>query len=117
MAERNPLSANLDTSEARAVLVGVDLGPGASFDPSLDELALLAESAGAATTCTLESAKSGSLASITTGSIMGLVSAIVPTLVFGIMLRESVAQFEREILDGEIPDDEIPDEEFTAVME
>jgi GTP-binding protein HflX len=31
---------------ARAVLVGVDLGPGASFDPSLDELALLAESAG-----------------------------------------------------------------------
>jgi hypothetical protein len=57
------------------------------------------------------------LASITTGSIMGLVSAIVPTLAFGIMLRESVAQFEREILDGEIPDDEIPDEEFTAVME
>ena len=40
------MSANLDTSEARAVLVGVDLGPGASFDPSLDELALLAESAG-----------------------------------------------------------------------
>jgi GTP-binding protein HflX len=40
------LSANLDASEARAVLVGVDLGPGASFDPSLDELALLAESAG-----------------------------------------------------------------------
>jgi GTP-binding protein HflX len=40
------LSANLDTPEARAVLVGVDLGPGASFDPSLDELALLAESAG-----------------------------------------------------------------------
>jgi len=30
----------------RAVLVGVDLGPGASFDPTLDELALLAESAG-----------------------------------------------------------------------
>ena len=28
------------------MLVGVDLGPGASFDPSLDELALLAESAG-----------------------------------------------------------------------
>jgi GTP-binding protein HflX len=27
-------------------LVGVDLGPGASFDPTLDELALLAESAG-----------------------------------------------------------------------
>ncbi|MEW6705614.1 MAG: GTPase HflX [Pseudomonadota bacterium] len=31
---------------ARAVLVGVDLGQAASFDPTLDELALLAESAG-----------------------------------------------------------------------
>ncbi|WP_395700131.1 GTPase HflX, partial [Aquabacterium sp.] len=31
---------------ARAVLVGVDLGSGHSFDPTLDELALLAESAG-----------------------------------------------------------------------
>ena len=31
---------------ARVVLVGVDLGRGAFFDPSLDELALLAESAG-----------------------------------------------------------------------
>jgi GTP-binding protein HflX len=30
----------------RAVLVGVDLGAGSSFDPTLDELALLAESAG-----------------------------------------------------------------------
>ena len=30
----------------RAVLVGVDLGTGSSFDPTLDELALLAESAG-----------------------------------------------------------------------
>jgi len=29
----------------RVVLVGVDFGRGASFDPSLDELALLAESA------------------------------------------------------------------------
>jgi GTP-binding protein HflX len=29
-----------------AVLVGVDFGPGSSFDPSLDELALLAQSAG-----------------------------------------------------------------------
>ncbi|WP_374673534.1 GTPase HflX [Ideonella sp.] len=35
-----------DHDTARAVLVGVDLGPGSSFDPSLDELALLAESAG-----------------------------------------------------------------------
>ncbi|MGE5451013.1 MAG: GTPase HflX [Acidobacteriota bacterium] len=32
--------------EPRVVLVGVDLGPGSSFDPTLDELALLAESAG-----------------------------------------------------------------------
>jgi GTP-binding protein HflX len=31
---------------AKAVLVGVDLGPGASFDPTLDELAQLAASAG-----------------------------------------------------------------------
>jgi GTP-binding protein HflX len=31
---------------ARAILVGVDLGRGSSFDPTLDELALLAESAG-----------------------------------------------------------------------
>jgi GTP-binding protein HflX len=30
----------------RAILVGVDLGPGSSFDPTLNELALLAESAG-----------------------------------------------------------------------
>jgi len=28
------------------VLVGVDFGSGSSFDPTLDELALLAESAG-----------------------------------------------------------------------
>ena len=31
---------------ARAILVGVDFGRGSSFDASLDELALLAESAG-----------------------------------------------------------------------
>ncbi len=31
---------------AKAILVGVDLGRGAAFDPTLDELALLAESAG-----------------------------------------------------------------------
>lgn len=34
------------SGQARAVLVGVDLGPGSSFDPTLDELGLLAESAG-----------------------------------------------------------------------
>jgi GTP-binding protein HflX len=34
------------SSAPRAVLVGVDLGPGAFFDPELDELALLASSAG-----------------------------------------------------------------------
>lgn len=32
--------------EPRVVLVGVDFGPSSSFDPTLDELALLAESAG-----------------------------------------------------------------------
>nr|WP_246099291.1 GTPase HflX [Methylibium rhizosphaerae] len=37
---------NPPQTEARAVLVGVDLGPGSPFDPTLDELALLAESAG-----------------------------------------------------------------------
>ena len=35
-----------DDTATRAVLVGVDLGGDAPFDPSLDELALLAESAG-----------------------------------------------------------------------
>ena len=35
-----------DTGAARVILVGVDLGPGSSFDPTLDELALLAVSAG-----------------------------------------------------------------------
>jgi GTPase len=39
-------SAQGAAAPARAVLVGVDLGRGASFDASLDELALLAESAG-----------------------------------------------------------------------
>jgi GTPase len=34
------------TGAARAVLVGVDFGPGSSFDPTLEELALLATSAG-----------------------------------------------------------------------
>src|SRR6185369_79868 len=38
--------APADSEAARAVLVGVDLGLGHSFDPTLDELALLAESAG-----------------------------------------------------------------------
>ncbi|MFN4265882.1 MAG: GTPase HflX [Aquabacterium sp.] len=33
-------------TDPRVVLVGVDFGPGSSFDPTLDELALLAESAG-----------------------------------------------------------------------
>lgn len=42
----NPEVPAGETEAARAVLVGVDLGPGSSFDPTLDELALLAESAG-----------------------------------------------------------------------
>lgn len=39
-------TATPDLGLPKVVLVGVDLGQGASFDPSLDELALLAESAG-----------------------------------------------------------------------
>ena len=43
----SPASAGLTVSGApRTILVGVDLGPGSSFDPTLDELALLAQSAG-----------------------------------------------------------------------
>ena len=38
--------ANGATAPARAILVGVDFGRGKAFDESLDELALLAESAG-----------------------------------------------------------------------
>lgn len=40
------MTANLLNPRPRAVLVGVDFGPGSSFEESLDELALLAESAG-----------------------------------------------------------------------
>ena len=38
--------ATVASGPARAILVGVDFGRGKAFDPSLDELALLAESAG-----------------------------------------------------------------------
>ncbi len=41
-----PLPAPAQGDRTRTVLVGVDVGRGASFDPTLDELALLAESAG-----------------------------------------------------------------------
>ncbi|MFO1221277.1 MAG: GTPase HflX [Burkholderiaceae bacterium] len=41
-----PSAAPAQGDRARTVLVGVDLGHGAAFDPTLDELALLAESAG-----------------------------------------------------------------------
>ncbi|GAA0753696.1 GTPase HflX [Ideonella azotifigens] len=43
-----PASApdQVNANQPRAVLVGVDLGPGSSFEATLDELALLAESAG-----------------------------------------------------------------------
>jgi len=45
--ERGPRQGASTFGDApRAVLVGVDFGRGASFDPTLDELALLAESAG-----------------------------------------------------------------------
>jgi GTP-binding protein HflX len=42
----NPSDLSTSSPAMRTVLVGVDLGPGSSFDPTLDELALLAESAG-----------------------------------------------------------------------
>jgi GTP-binding protein HflX len=45
----SPQQHRFDAASAvptRAVLVGVDLGPGSSFDATLDELALLAQSAG-----------------------------------------------------------------------
>lgn len=40
------LNPSSSASPTRTVLVGVDFGPGSPFDPTLDELALLAESAG-----------------------------------------------------------------------
>lgn len=46
MVSAVPQEAGAPAGQARAVLVGVDLGPGSSFDPTLDELGLLAESAG-----------------------------------------------------------------------
>ena len=46
MSSDNTAAAQAALQPARAVLVGVDLGPASSFDPTLDELALLAESAG-----------------------------------------------------------------------
>ncbi|MCO5976507.1 GTPase HflX [Ideonella oryzae] len=46
MVSAVPEEAGASAGQARAVLVGVDLGPGSSFDPTLDELGLLAESAG-----------------------------------------------------------------------
>ena len=46
MSSDTSAAASSAQQPARAVLVGVDLGPDASFDPTLDELALLAESAG-----------------------------------------------------------------------
>lgn len=45
------------------------------------------------------------LYAIPTGNLTGLISAAIPALAVGIMLRETVAQFDREILDGEILED------------
>jgi GTP-binding protein HflX len=42
----SPFSGQNASDAPKVVLVGVDLGPGSPFDPTLDELALLAESAG-----------------------------------------------------------------------
>ena len=46
MSSADARSASGPSGPARAILVGVDFGRGKSFDASLDELALLAESAG-----------------------------------------------------------------------
>ena len=46
LAAAKTLTSSDNESLPRTVLVGVDLGPGSPFDPTLDELALLAESAG-----------------------------------------------------------------------
>ena len=46
MSHSTPAGHEPTTGAARAVLVGVDFGPGSSFDPTLEELALLATSAG-----------------------------------------------------------------------
>ncbi|MBB1161101.1 GTPase HflX [Aquariibacter albus] len=52
------MSASTASPEARAILVGVDLGPGSPFDPTLDELALLAESLGDVTVARLTARRS-----------------------------------------------------------
>ena len=52
------MSASTAPPEARAILVGVDLGPGSPFDPTLDELALLAESLGDVTVARLTARRS-----------------------------------------------------------
>ena len=41
-----PAGLNAGLSAPRIILLGVDLGPNSPFDPTLDELALLAQSAG-----------------------------------------------------------------------
>ncbi|WP_084451769.1 GTPase HflX [Roseateles chitosanitabidus] len=46
MTTQDPSHSTPPPEAARAILVGVDLGRGEPFDPTLDELALLAESAG-----------------------------------------------------------------------
>lgn len=46
MSSADPTALNGSTTPARAILVGVDFGRGKAFDATLDELALLAESAG-----------------------------------------------------------------------
>ncbi len=53
---------------ARAVLVGVDFGTGHSFDPTLDELALLAESAGDETVARIVARRSAPDAALFVGS-------------------------------------------------
>jgi GTP-binding protein HflX len=61
-------SASPGEGPARAVLVGVDLGTGQSFDPTLDELALLAESAGDEVVARLVARRSAPDAALFVGS-------------------------------------------------
>jgi len=46
LSSQESIAPNGSQGPARAILVGVDFGRGKPFDASLDELALLAESAG-----------------------------------------------------------------------
>ena len=60
--------SNQPSAPPKAVLVGVDFGPGSAFDPTLDELALLAESAGDQTVAKLTAKRRSPDAALFVGS-------------------------------------------------